>query len=269
MLWEKFYSAEKPQIAFDALLSAWQDDAFRVFVLRASTPQSDIKSFFDRHFDGLGTPFPLAEDVTIGDRGHQRSGEIWMEVRYDPRHPDAYRHSPNAQPLHTDGSYIPAFPNATLMCCVASAGKGGETTFISSDDIVDALRHNNPTLLEALSTRRIRHARSGDERTELIIDLSKSTVEVNWNYYCLAPDLSTADRSVCEAFFEFLQTDPIIRERTAAVKMMPGDAVTWKDRQILHGRNGFEATMESERFLWKCAIDIGQFAVATRSSIAS
>jgi alpha-ketoglutarate-dependent taurine dioxygenase len=49
----------------------------------------------------------------------------------------------------------------------------------------------------------------------------------------------------------------LIAEKTMAVKLNPGDAVTWKDRRVLHGRNGFQATRESERFLWKCAIDVG------------
>lgn len=262
MLWETSYDANNHQVAFHELISAWKNPQNLVFVLRAEASVPDVKGFYDSHLHELGLAVPLAEDVTVGDRSHQRSGEIWMEVRYDPKHPDAYRHSPNAQPLHTDGSYIPTFPNATLMCCVASAGKGGETTFISSEDIVAALHSNDPELLRALSSRRICHARSGDERTELIIDLSQSPVEVNWNYYCLASDLNEEDRSICEAFFEFLQKDPIVKERTIAIKLMPGDAVTWKDRQLLHGRNGFEANIESERFLWKCAIDIGQFATA-------
>ncbi len=262
MLWQTSFDPTDPAPAFSACVDAWKQEENRVFVMRAKDEIADVKGLFDTHFPTLGTPIPLAEDVEIGGRENQRTGGIWMEVRYDPKHPDAYRHSPNAQPLHTDGSYVPSFPNATLMCCVASAGKGGETTFISSEDIVVALQTNNPELLRALSSRRIRHARSGDERTELIIDLSQSPVEVNWNYYCLAPDLNEDDRSICEAFFEFLQTDPMVKERTIAVKLMPGDAITWKDRQLLHGRNGFEATMESERFLWKCAIDIGQFANA-------
>lgn len=262
MLWEKSYSLANPEATYKELTSEWQKAKNRVFVLRAEDPPTDVLAHFDSYLTTLGTPVPLAEDVAIGDRDHQRSGDVWMEVRYDPKHPDAYRHSPNAQPLHTDGSYIPSFPNATLMCCVASAGKGGETTFLSSEDIVAALRLNNPELLRALSSRRISHARSGDERTELIIDLLQDPIEVNWNYYCLSPDLDEDDRTVCEAFFEFLQTDPIVKERTIAVKLMPGDAVAWKDRQLLHGRNGFEATIESERFLWKCAIDIGRFVAA-------
>ena len=48
-----------------------------------------------------------------------------MDVRYDSNIKDAYRHSSNPQPLHTDGSYNPDFPNATLMCCISNSASGG------------------------------------------------------------------------------------------------------------------------------------------------
>jgi alpha-ketoglutarate-dependent taurine dioxygenase len=259
MLWEARYDPASPMPAFTELVSAWAGSDKRVFVLRANGPIGNVREYFDSHFFALGTPVPLAEDVTMGDRDNQRTEEVWMEVRYDPKHPDAYRHSLNAQPLHTDGSYIPEFPNATLMACVTNAGEGGETTFISSNTLADVMRIEAPELLDALSNMDMPHSRSGDERIEKVLDMSADAVLVNWNYYCLAKDLSPEMRRIAEAFFDFLQKSPGVSANTLAVKLSPGDAITWKDRQILHGRNGFKATKESERFLWKCAIDIGRF----------
>jgi alpha-ketoglutarate-dependent taurine dioxygenase len=259
MLWEASYDPANPIPAFDDLVRAWNDSDKRVFVLRANGPVGDVREFFDTRFPSLGTPVALAEDVTAGDRDNQRTEEVWMEVRYDPKHPDAYRHSLNAQPLHTDGSYIPEFPNATLMTCVANAGEGGETTFISSNTLVDVMRAEAHELLEALSGMDMPHSRSGDERIEKVVDLSADGVLVNWNYYCLAKDLAPEKRQIADDFFAFLQSSPGVAAKTMAVKLSPGDAITWKDRQVLHGRNGFKATQESERFLWKCAIDIGHF----------
>lgn len=261
MLWESQFDPAHPERAIADLLEAWNGDD-RVFVLRAGGAIADPIGFYDRHLGQLGTPYALAEDVTVGDRSNQRTGSIWMEVRYDPKHPDAYRHSRNAQPLHTDGSYIPSFPNATLMYCVASAGIGGETTFIVAQDVIEALRGADPKLFNYLTSHPILHSRSGDRRLEKVIDLDGDQPLLNWNYYCLADDLAEADRAAGEAFFKFLQTDPTIAARTQGVKLLPGDAVTWKDRQLLHGRNGFEPKAVSERFLMKCAIDIGQFAIA-------
>lgn len=245
--------------SFKALNDAWKQTENKVFVMRAAEEITDPRAFYDAHFPYIGTPAELAEDVNAGGREEQRSGDIWFEVRFDPKHPDAYRHSANAQPLHTDGSYIPSFPNATLMTCVANAGKGGETTFVDGADIVAALKSEMPELLTALTSRLVPHARSGDRREEKVIEVKEDGVWVNWNYYCVDPEIDSGGRDLAEQFFSFLRTSPTVHDKTHAVKLNPGDAVTWKDRRILHGRNGFVANQESERFLWKCAIDVGNF----------
>jgi alpha-ketoglutarate-dependent taurine dioxygenase len=256
MIWETSLTPATASSSLRSLVDAWRAEDNKVFVIRGSEI-ADPRAFYTDHFGDIGLPVPLAEDVAAGDRDHQRTGQIWMEVRYDPKHPDAYRHSANAQPLHTDGSYIPDFPNATLMTCVASAGEGGETTFIDSDDVVAALREENPELLERLTSAPLPHERSGDRRVERVIEEVDGATLVNWNYYCVAKNVDETERKLADDFFNFLQTSPAIKAATKGVKLTPGDAVTWKDRQVLHGRNGFSASMESERFLWKCAIDVG------------
>jgi alpha-ketoglutarate-dependent taurine dioxygenase len=259
MIQEIPISSSNPAKGFSSLQAAWEDPATKVIVLRATEKIADPRVFYDNHFGLIGTPAALAEDVTVGGRDEQRTGDIWMEVRYDPSHPDAYRHSSNAQPLHTDGSYIPTFPNATLMACVANTGEGGETTFIDAKDVITALSAEDPNLLVALTNRPLPHARSGDRREEKVIVVKHDEVLVNWNYYCVDPDIDQEGRAIADRFFEFLGTSSRIKDLTRPVKLMPGDAVTWKDRQVLHGRNGFVATKESERFIWKCAIDVGNF----------
>lgn len=258
MLSEYVINPADPVQACSALVSDWkQRIEQKVFALRARFGISDVRAYYEQLFPHLGTPAALAEDVRIGDRGQQRTGEIWFEVRYDPRFPDAYRHSANAQPLHTDGSYIPTFPNATILCCVANADEGGETTFIDSEDVVTALKEENPRLFEQLSTVVMPHARSGDRRELPVLYRKDDRWFVNWNYYCVAADVEPALRAIADEFHAFLQSSPMIRSRTVEVKLAPGDAVTWKDDEVLHGRNGFSATAESERFIWKCAINIG------------
>lgn len=260
MLWTTTIDPKQPEVAFKQLTEAWKADENRVFHIKGSEALGPIRDFYSDWFTSIGTPVALAEDAKLGDREHQRTGEIWMEVRYDPSIPDAYRHSANPQPLHTDGSYIPDFPNATLMACVANAGEGGDTTFIASEDIAESLSQERPELFRYLSSKTIRHARSGDQRDEKVIDCENPIPLVNWNYYCLSADIDAEARKAADAFFEFLQTSPAIAAKTLGVKLAPGDAITWKDRQVLHGRNGFVATSVSERFLWKCAVDVGNFA---------
>ena len=59
-----------------------------------------------------------------------------------------------------------------------------------------------------------------------------------------------------EEFQDYLLKSTTIKESTIGVKLTPGDGVFWRDNYCLHGRNSFVANQESERFIWKCAIDI-------------
>lgn len=55
--------------------------------------------FWDRVSENVGDCMLLSEDPVTGER----IGEKWLEIRYDSSIQNAYRHSKNAQPLHTDG----------------------------------------------------------------------------------------------------------------------------------------------------------------------
>ncbi len=259
MLKEIKLTSQNEKEACEELVEAWKNPNNKVFVMRSESIPSDIKAYYEGLFQYLGTPVPLAEDVTIGDRSNQRTGQLWMEVRYDPKHPDAYRHSANAQPLHTDASYVSNYSNATWLACVANSDEGGETTFIDSKDIVKALEIENPDLLKRVLNVNMPHARSGDFRTDALIGNDGDDYSVNWNFYCVAPDVDDSLKALANEYFTYLTNSPLIKQKTIAVKLMPGDAVTWKDNYVLHGRNSFVANKESERFIWKCSIDIGVF----------
>ncbi len=74
---------QKTEAARDAILKAWPK--CRVLHIRApNLDREDVHGFYDRLLPKIGTPHLLAEDVKVGDRNVQRSGEIWMEVRYVP-----------------------------------------------------------------------------------------------------------------------------------------------------------------------------------------
>lgn len=237
-----------------AVRRAWRESL--VVAIRPAAPLPDVRATYDALVPRIGTPHYLAEDVRAGDRSVQRTGELWMEVRYDPAFPDAYRHSPNAQPLHTDGSYIPSFPNATLMCCVANAARGGETVFLTAEALVEALGRERPALLAELEATVMPHARSGDRRELPVIRREGGALRLNWNYYCVAADVAPPVAALRERLFEFLGASEAVRAALVPVKLAPGEAVAWRDDRVLHGRNAFAATTVGERFLWKCAVDV-------------
>lgn len=228
----------------------------KVIHLEGLRPAGDLRDFYMRLFSDVGVPLRLAEDASIKDRNSQRTGEVWFEVRYDPAFTDAYRHSANAQPLHTDGSYIPNFPNAGFLACQAMPETGGATVFIDAADVVSALRKEAPDLLSQLETSVVPHSRSGDCREEPVIRYEAAEPLVNWNYYCVAPDAEAPLKSLADEFFKFLQHSPSIRSGTIRVKLSPGEAVLWKDDRVLHGRDAFDPEKPSDRFLWKAAIQV-------------
>tara|TARA_R110001592_G_scaffold242912_1_gene503587 strand:+ start:1045 stop:1824 length:780 start_codon:yes stop_codon:yes gene_type:complete len=242
-----------------SLLEVWADPSVKVVVARPDIVPDDVKEFYESIFPLLGTPAAYAEDARISDRTRQRTGEIWMEIRFDPSIQNAYRHSSQAQPLHTDGSYIPGFPNSSLLCCVTNAAEGGETVFIDSKDLVDTLIKEKPDLYSKLVNKPIPHARSGDRRDDFVLKKNEGNWYVNWNYYCVSPELDDERRTTVEEFHEFLNFSPSVKHCLVPIKLEPGEAVMWKDNEVLHGRNDFKASSAGERFIWKCAFDVGVF----------
>lgn len=246
------------QKVIEGIFEVW-DSSNVVHVTGIEVERAELRAFYDRVVEEVGTPGTFAEDATAGDRSRQRTGERWMEVRYDPRIPNAYRHSANAQPLHTDGSYIPDYPNATLMYCESSAREGGETVFLDGPVFVELLKSLAPELLSRLLTMPMRHERSGTARTAPVVSSDGTAITLNWNYYCVEPDGRPEIVALREELFGFLRR-PEVAARLAAVPMVRGDAVLWKDQRVLHGRNPFRAEAISERFIWKCAVDVGVHA---------
>jgi alpha-ketoglutarate-dependent taurine dioxygenase len=252
------FDPTNPAASAAGILQAWKDAL--VVQIHAARPIPDVFATYDALLPQIGTPYSLGEDVRVGDRDRDCNGELWTEVRFDPAFPEAYRHSTSAQPLHTDGSYIPLHPNATLMCCVHNAARGGETIFISGDDCVAALRAERPDLLEGLKSTPMPHARSGDRRVCPVFRQQNGAWLLNWNYYCVAKDCEPKARELRETFFAYLGDSKRVRDALVEVKLRPGDAVVWKDERVLHGRHAFVAHEMSERFLWKASVDVGVFS---------
>lgn len=239
-----------------AIAGAWKENKV-VHIRRPYEGSPDeLRAFYDTVLEALGEPVDIGEDATAGDRDHQRTGQRWMEIRYDPTIPDAYRHSANAQPLHTDGSYIPDFPDAAIIYCQASANNGGETVFLDSEVLMSALKDEAPELLAKLKQKVVPHSRSGDTRVAKIIEGEEADPTLHWNYYCVAKDVDEEAQALREEFHTFLQNSETIQSNLKAVALRPGDCVIWKDDKTLHGRNGFDPRVKSERFLWKSAVKV-------------
>jgi len=243
-----------PSQCASAIMSAFPQ--CKVLHVRGLGRIDDMRPYFEEVFAIAGEMKALGEDARILDRGRQRTGELWLEVRYDPAIPDAYRHTANAQPLHTDGSYIAEFPNAGFLGCVSMSSDGGETVFLDGAVLVRILKQRRPDLLERIAHNSVPHKRSGDFRSLPIIRDAGAEPLLNWNYYCVDPDCSPEIERLREDLFEFLRDEALIADSLVDVKLAPGEAVIWKDDRVLHGRKTFQPTRESERFLWKACVEI-------------
>ena len=118
------------------------------------------------------------------------------------------------------------------------------------------MQREKPDLLNYLLNNNVKHSRSGDTREDKIIRIEGDDVFVNYNYYCVDKANKKETLDAVEDFQKYLLTSNEIKDATIGVKLMPGDSVFWRDNYCLHGRNSFVANQESERFIWKCAIDI-------------
>ena len=244
----------------DLIIKAWMIEDNKIFHLINSNPKDkdEIRDFYERIGNIIGKYKLLAEDVNLGNRANQLANKIWMDVRFDSNINDAYRHSSNPQPLHTDGSYNPSFPNATIMCCVSNTALGGETIFLDLKKLVGILQKDDPKLLNFLLTEEILHERSGYTNKKKILYIENKKLKINFNYFCVSKKNSKESLENIEKFFNFINKSKQIKENIYLLKLNVGEAVFWKDSEILHGRKGFKPKKDSDRFLWKAAIEIGK-----------
>lgn len=214
----------------------------------------NLRDFYNRLTYELGSPVMLAEDWS---QQGKMTGEKWMEIRYDESVPDlkAFRHSKNAQPLHTDESYKTEPSDLMVFYCENKAEHGGETVFVNGQELVDRMRIVAPDLLEAVSTTKLAYEKSGSIREEKIISLdSEKPPLFNFNYFCLDSNESPEGKELNQAFFNFLETHVKGSYLEKAVTLRPGEGIIWWDHYVLHGRRPFQAMKTDDRCIWKTAV---------------
>lgn len=218
--------------------------------LAGSLSPTEWPAFYDALTDATGQVLHLAEDYA---RGNARTGGKWIEVRYDAAIPDdaAYRFSKNAQPLHTDESYLSTPAEVMFMHCLVQAPAGGETTFVDADVLWEQLQRHRPALATRLLDRPVRFAKADDARTLPILRQTPAGLRLNWNYHCVDPAESPATHALAEDFRQFLLEHISGTPAEVALQLAPGEAVAWWDDQVLHGRRAFRATATNDRFLLK------------------
>ncbi len=226
---------------------------YEVTHMRLEHAPADLRAYYDAFVEALGTPVDIAEDYATGGRP---TGERWSEICYRSDVPDdvAFRHSKNAQPLHTDESYVSSPAGIMLFYCVHSAPRGGETIFVSGRQLVEFLTTKDPGLLDRLQSVDVRYEKAGDFKHRPILTIDgEGKVDLNYNYYCAEPGQPAEALELNQEFFDLLQTG-LPTELVHPVGLDRGDAVAWRDSLVLHGRNAFAAQKTGDRLIWKTGV---------------
>lgn len=218
--------------------------------LAAGRPAAEWPAFYDALTEATGQCLHLDENFA---QGSIRTGQKWIEVRYDAAIPDdaAYRFSKNAQPLHTDESYLSEPAEVMFMHCLVQAPAGGETTFVDADVLWAQLQRHAPALAARLLNRPVRFAKADDARTLPIIARTPGGLRLNWNYHCVDPAETAENHALAQEFRSFLLAHVTNTPAEVAIQLAPGEAVAWWDDQVLHGRRAFQAVATNDRFLLK------------------
>lgn len=213
-------------------------------------PATGWAAYYEALTEATGQCLHLDEDFA---QGSARTGHKWIEVRYDAAIPDdaAYRFSKNAQPLHTDESYLSQPAEVMFMHCMVQAPAGGETTFVDADALWEQLLEHDPMLATRLLDQPVRFAKAGDARCLPIIARTPAGLRLNWNYHCVDPAESPAIHAMAHDFRQFLLTYLTDSPAELALLLAPGEAVAWWDDRVLHGRRAFRAEATNDRFLLK------------------
>lgn len=189
----------------------------------------------------IGDYVPINEDIVTGDK----NGELLIDVRYDCKKSDVFRHSNTAQPLHTDASYESNTPDIVFFYCVKQADTGGDTLFLDAIDLVYLLKKINEPLLDQLINVKVRFKKGNDYKERSIISYDHKGILLTWNYYRV--EKTDLNEEMIENFANILDK---MKDHFFHVNIKPNDILLFQDERLLHGRESFVGN----RFIWKAGI---------------
>jgi alpha-ketoglutarate-dependent taurine dioxygenase len=239
----------------------------RVLRLCGVKPSGDPLPFWRRVGETLGPASDLIEDSLTG-RAKIAPG-AWMDVRFEPDRPDTYRHHKVGQPLHTDGAYGPQdqICEIALFYLERQAPAGGESLFVDAETVAERVSALAPKLYDALTTLPVQFGKAGAPgRTTTVLSQRDGRLKINWNYFRVLPGQGDAVEALREDFRLFLEA--LVEDGAVeCFRLCEGDAVFFRDEEVLHGRRDFAAERSGDRLLWKTYFRPG--AQATQAAQAA
>lgn len=178
----------------------------------------------------------------------------WLDVRYDARMANAFRHSNTEQPLHTDGAYVSDFDyDIVFLICLQQADHGGETVFLDGEQFVDRLSERDSTLLSNLESTPVRFSKGRmGHKTVPIIRRDAEGVIINWNQFRVANDNPSEVIELAQKFQAIVEGEMRDGANLVPIRLSEGEAVFFQDHRVLHGRRAFVG----DRCLFKGVVKI-------------
>ena len=226
-------------------------DRAKVVRIVGAAPDRDPLAFWRSIGEAIGDCADLIED--------SRTGELiavdgqWMDVRYEPDRADTYRHHNVGQPLHTDGAYVGATQarEIALFYLARQAEAGGDSLFVDAETVRACAAARAPELLERLTTLPVRFGKGkGPCRISTVLYEQDGRSKINWNYFRVLTDQGDAVAALRKDFAAFLE-EMVERGDVASFRLETGDAVFFRDEEVLHGRKAYAAKESGDRLLWK------------------
>jgi alpha-ketoglutarate-dependent taurine dioxygenase len=221
-------------------------------VLRVSgaAPKAvDPRDFWQRMGETLGRCAQILEDSITGEEVEASGG--WMDVRFEPDRLDTYRHANVGQPLHCDTAYGTALQNIGLFYLEKQASRGGESLFVSAQAVTDYVGRADPGLLARLFATEVKFGKGRACRTTPILRQSSGGVKINWNWFRVLSDQGEGVAALREDFKVLLERMILDEDAVMAFRLDEGDAVFFRDDEVLHGRKAYDAAVSGDRLLWK------------------
>jgi len=117
--------------------------------------------------------------------------------------------------------------------------------------VAERARRRAPQLHEALTTLPVHFGKAGQPgRTTTILFVSNGGLRINWNYFRVLPGQGEAVDRLRQDFrlsLEQMVDDGAVE----SFRLDEGDAVFFRDAEVLHGRRDFAAERSGDRLLWK------------------
>lgn len=207
--------------------------------------ENAIMEYYDKELDSFHW-IPMEENLETGDK----TGNKWIDIRYDPSLPNSFRNSDTRQPLHTDGSYEKEAPDVTFFVCVKNLVYGGSTVFLDGNHLAECLEYYDKELFKQCTQVELIFSKGNDFKKRPIITFDSKGPILTWNFYRIDCKKESHYR-IRDGFHFFLENKMFNSDHLESVKLMPGECLFFNDERVLHGRNSFVAKNKNDRLFLK------------------